>query len=465
MITSEDRINILQVSTSDLGGGAERSAHNLFRIYKERGHKSWLAVGVKKTNNNDIYEFVNNNNKWVQWWDRILTEHNTKISRIRGFGRLLRILRNAGQPMRWIYTQLGVEDFYYPATGKLLRQMPEMPDILHCHNLHGGYFDLRKLPELSIKVPTILNLRDAWLLTGHCALPLNCKRWKTGCGKCPDLSLFPAVKRDATAFNWSKKKEIFRQSRVYVSTPSEWMMNLVQNSFISNSIIESRVIPNGVNTKIFTPKNKSASRHKLDLPETASILMTAGFSLRSNVWKDYETLHAAIISLGKTWRGAELILLVVGDTGHDEKIGNISIKYIPFQNRPEDLADYYCASDIYIHVAKVESFGNVLIEARACGTPVISTAVGGIPEHVRSLGWEGLPKGVKGYELSDANGILINSGDEKSIVKASEVLLNNSEILAGLGRNSIKDVKENYSLDIQANRFIEWYSEILKYEH
>ncbi len=69
--------------------------------------------------------------------------------------------------------------------------------IVQCHNLHGGYFDLRALQWLSARVPTLLTLHDMWTLTGHCAHALGCDRWRTGCGRCPDLKLDPAIRADA----------------------------------------------------------------------------------------------------------------------------------------------------------------------------------------------------------------------------------------------------------------------------
>src|SRR3546814_20191121 len=43
----------------------------------------------------------------------------------------------------------GREPYDYVGTRWLLDRAPERPDILHCHNLHGGYFDLRELARFS----------------------------------------------------------------------------------------------------------------------------------------------------------------------------------------------------------------------------------------------------------------------------------------------------------------------------
>ena len=50
----------------------------------------------------------------------------------------------------------------------------------------------------------------------------------------------------------------------------------------------------------------------MGLPPNAVILMTAAYGARRNVWKDYETLHDALIFLGRAWDGRDLLMLIVG---------------------------------------------------------------------------------------------------------------------------------------------------------
>jgi hypothetical protein len=76
---------------------------------------------------------------------------------------------------------------YFAGTKRL--ELADKPDIVHCHNLHGEYFDLHALDWLSARVPVVITMHDAWLLSGHCVHSLGCGRWETGCGKCPDDSL------------------------------------------------------------------------------------------------------------------------------------------------------------------------------------------------------------------------------------------------------------------------------------
>jgi hypothetical protein len=52
-------LRILQVSTSDIHGGAEKVAWDLFTSYRARGHRSWLAVGQKRSNDPDVLQIPN----------------------------------------------------------------------------------------------------------------------------------------------------------------------------------------------------------------------------------------------------------------------------------------------------------------------------------------------------------------------------------------------------------------------
>jgi glycosyltransferase involved in cell wall biosynthesis len=427
-------LRILQVSTSDLAGGAERSAKNLADAFRAMGHESWLAVGYKRGSDPNTFEIPNDASR------NLLVRATDHLRDVKGLRRIAAMGRKLAEPARTLRTERGVEDFDFPGTQKLLDLPPSNPDIVHVHNLHGGYFDLRVLPALSRRVPTILNLRDAWLMSGHCAFSLDCERWLTGCGDCPDLTLFPAVKRDATALNWQRKREILQNSRVYVTTASQWMMDRVNQSIVATAAIEKRVIPNGVDTRIFFPGDRAAARMRLGIEQDAKVLLVAANGLRNNVWKDYKTLRAAL-EISST---QSIIVIAVGETALTEQIGSIELRFVPFERDPTRLADYYRVANVYLHAARVESFGNVLLEARACGTPIVTTATGGIPEQV--------PEGT---------GMLVPQGDAVAFAAAIDRLLHDRDLREQLAANGLRHVQENFTLQLQAQRFIEWYREIL----
>ena len=107
-----------------------------------------------------------------------------RSGKIKGAGSLGDLLETLAQPRKAIDNFLGREDFNHPGTWRLLDLTTGRPDIVHCHNLHGKYFDLTVLPWLSAKSTTVLTLHDSWLLSGHCAHSFDCARWIVGCGHC-----------------------------------------------------------------------------------------------------------------------------------------------------------------------------------------------------------------------------------------------------------------------------------------
>ena len=80
---------------------------------------------------------------------------------------------------------------------------------------------------LAASVPLVATLHDAWLLTGHCAHPLDSDGWQRGCGRCPHLDTYPPLRRDGTAHNLRRKRAIYAQLQLAVVTPCASLMAMV----------------------------------------------------------------------------------------------------------------------------------------------------------------------------------------------------------------------------------------------
>lgn len=460
-LDSFDRLRVLQVSTMDRGGGAERSAWNLYKAYKHRGHESWLAVGTKRTDDADVLVLSRHRpqSAWKRLSENALRRLQT-VENIRGIWRLQRWLRTWSDP--WLH--IGIEDFNYPGTQQLLDLSHSRPDIVHCHNLHGGYFDLRMLSRLSNEVPVILNLHDAWLLSGHCAHSFDCERWKSGCGHCPDLTLYPAIEGDASAYNWYRKKKIFRKSRLYVTAPSNWLMQKVGQSMLAPAIVESRIIPNGTDLSIFCPGDRRKVRATLGIPDDAKTLLFTANGIQKNIFKDYETMKAAVTKVAQRMKDANLIFIALGEEGPPETIGRAEVRFVPYQKDRRVVACYYQAADLYIHAARAEVCPLAIIEALACGTPVVATGVGGIPEEIKGLE---LPQfslwnsGLNRYGAEEATGVLVPGGDAKAMAEGIVRLLSDNSLRSRLGANAALDAAKRFDLEGQADTFLAWYQEIL----
>jgi glycosyltransferase involved in cell wall biosynthesis len=337
------------VNTSDAGGGAERVSMDLLNGFDSLGTEAWLAVAQKRTNHPRVVTF------YASPEVDYSPAHPIRRARLRARRRL--------------DERIGLEDFNHPYTRHVIDLTGSRPDVLLCNNLHGGYFDLRQLPWLSLRVPIVLRLADGWLFTGHCAVPGNCERWRTGCGRCPDLAAPPSIARDATRINWQRKRWIYARSRVFVTAPSRWMLDRARKSILAPAIAGARVIPNGVDLEIFRPDGAAWTR-----PAVPRLVFAANGGA-ANPNKDFATVRAAARKLD-----GPLELVSVGGTARVEDLGGgVRIRHEP-KLPPDRLADLYRSAVAYVHASAEESFGLTAAEALACGTPVAAASAGGISE-------------------------------------------------------------------------------------
>jgi len=426
-----------------------------------------LAVGSKRSPDSGVLTIPNDNrlNLWSQMCSALGGRLEAFEDKLRGVWRARAWLDAWKNPYRVVHRRLGIEDFNYPGTYELLTLPPLRPDILHCHNLHRDYFDLRALPWLSRQVPVILTLHDPWLLSGHCAYSFDCERWKTGCGTCPDLTIYPAIRRDATAFNWRRKQEVYTKSRLFVATPSRWLMDRVHESMLAPAIIEARVIPNAIDLSTFHACDKGGARATLGIPQDAKVLLFTANGIRRNIRKDYQTMRTAFAQVAERMQGQSLLFIALGEDAPMERIGRAEVHFVPYQKDPEAVARYCQAADVYIHAARVEVWGLTITEALACGTPVVATAVGGIPEQVKGLEASDCrlrSVDLNAYGIQEATGILVPPGDSQEMAKGIERLLSDDSLRLHMGENAAKDARKRFDLNRQVDEYLTWYEELLR---
>ena len=456
-------MKILQVSATDFGGGAAKVAWDLHHTYTAQGNISWLAVGKKKTANIGVVEIPNNKtqNLWEVAAFGVAQHLRNYVGKIPGAGRGANFFRALGRPANTVAYLQGKELFDYPGTRYLLKLVPSIPDVLHAHNLHSKYFDLRLLPQLSQQIPTILTLHDTWLLSGHCAYSVTCSRWEIGCGKCPDLSLYPAVRRDNTAQNWKLKQKLYANSKLYVVTPCKWLMNKVEASMLQQGIVQQAVIHNGVDLDRFSPGDKAAARQKIGLDGDEFIALFVANSVRNNIWKDFATLKRAFELLSARLPHAKIRLICFGDESPQEYAGHIPITFVPHTDNLDQVVDFYRAADVYVHATKADTFPTVILEALACGLPVIATAVDGITEQIKSLcnleKIENFMQPVVESSINEATGALVKRGEAEGLTHWVEQLINNSVLRAELGINARRDAEKRFDFKRQVREYLDWY--------
>ena len=443
-------LRVLHINTQDQGGGAAQVAQNLVGGLRTRNVSAWLAVGKKYTAFDWVLQIPTQNNQsyWAQmclWLEKKLSPWDI---RVRGVGRARRLLRELALGPDAINYWRKVEAFHYPASYALASLPSQIPQIMHAHNLHDHYFDLRALPLLSAQQPLLMTLHDSWLLSGNCAHSFSCERWKTGCGHCPDIHIPPGLSRDTTAVNWQRKQRIYAKSQLYIATPSQWLMKQVEQSILAAAITEARVIPNGVDTTLFCPGDQIAARRSLGIAENMDVLLFAANGIRGNAFKDYASLHLAIelIAKRRSPSARPLLVLALGEAGQTEVWANTQLQFIAHTDNMQQLVQYYQAADLYVHASKADTFPNTVLEAMACGIAVVASHVGGIPEQVSD--------GI--------TGLLVAPENSQALAIAIETLLAQETLRSTMGQAGRKRVLGEFQLSQQIDRYLEWYEAILE---
>jgi len=175
------------------------------------------------------------------------------------------------------------------------------------------------------------------------------------------------------------------------------------------------------------------------------MLVFAANGIRRNIWKDYRTLRASVALVAERLADQHVVFVALGETAPCERIGQAEIRFVPYEKNPESVARYYQAADVYVHAARVDTFPNTVLEALACGVPVVATAVGGIPEQV--------PNGESGF--------LVPPGDAEGMAARIVDLLTHDELRGQMGANAAELARAHFDLDRQADTYVDWYRAIL----
>jgi glycosyltransferase involved in cell wall biosynthesis len=172
------------------------------------------------------------------------------------------------------------------------------PDIVWLHNLHGYYINIEILfawIKTRPKMQVFWTLHDCWAFTGHCAYftAANCEKWKHHCGNCSQKRDYPAsYLAENSSRNFDRKRTAFQGiPNMTIITPSQWLADLVKQSFLGEYSIEVR--HNHINTNIFRP-TPSDFRERYGLQEKIIILGVAGVWSRRKGLEDLVRLASML---------------------------------------------------------------------------------------------------------------------------------------------------------------------------
>ncbi len=314
-------------------------------------------------------------------------------------------------------------------------------EIVNFHIMHSGYFSYLALPTLSEGKPLVITLHDMWNFTGHCAYSYDCSKWKSGCGQCPDLGVYPPIERDSTRLEWKLKNWVYEHSDITVIAPSKWLTEQAQQSMLNRFPIHC--IPYGLDLKTYQPIDQNDCRSALGIPKNKYVLMFAAFSLEDSR-KGGDLLASALRKLPDSLKKNCFLLMIGGGIGsNDIDIPSLELGYVS-NERFKAIA--YSAADLFIFPTRADNLPLVLQESMACGTPMITFDVGGVSDLVRS--------GETGF-TADAEDV---EGFRDAIVN----LLEDSELRLIMRKRCREIAEAEYSLPLQAERYLKVYQELLE---
>ncbi len=194
-----------------------------------------------------------------------------------------------------------------------------------------------------------------------------------------------------------------KDGRCVLISPSAWLRALVR----SVDAGPCEAWPNPLDLEVFHPAPRASIRRELELGQEESLFLAAaenladprkGIDLLEETWKQIREIPG--VRLGLIGRNCPPVLR------NDPRVTDFG----PIDSEKR-VAELMAAADLFVHPAKVESYGLVLEEAQACGTPVVAFAGGGVGETLEAgkTGWL-LPDRSAGTLVGLLQTILANRG-------------------------------------------------------
>lgn len=232
-------------------------------------------------------------------------------------------------------------------------------DVVHLHWI-AGFVDY---PRFFARVhkPIVWTLHDANPMLGGFHYPGDVERNRAALGEL-DLDL----KRHKEAW-------IAQAENLTVIAPSRWMLGLSESSvaFAGRPHVH---VPYGLDTETFSPRLAALGRSTFGLPEGARVVALTAADLR-NRRKGLDLFVEAV-------RGMQLpedvVVVALGEGG----LAAGRMRAIGPVDDARAMASFLAAADVVVVPSREDNFPNVVIESLSCGTPVVATPAGGIPEAV-----------------------------------------------------------------------------------
>ena len=348
-------MKILQINTTVNSGSTGRIAEDIGKTLISEGHESYIAFG--RGNQNSVSKLIKIGSKL----DFYLHLIRSLFTDRHGFGSKR-------------------------ATKRFLKQIDVIkPDAIGLHNIHGYYLNVEILFKYikDKNIPILWTFHDCWPFTGHCSYNLDCDNCKNCQRKYPTSIFLNQVTR-----NYKDKKLIFNKvNKLQIVTPSIWLKDLAQQSFLKYPV---HCINNGIDLNQFKPsENYKKLKEKLHLKNKKIILGVASTWDKRKGLDDFVQLASVI--------DTSYQIILIGLTSAQIQVLPKNIMGVQRTESIAELANYYSMAAVYVNPTHKDNFPTTNIEALACGTPVITYDTGGSPEAIDAQTGKIITKGdVKG---------------------------------------------------------------------
>lgn len=421
-------MKVVHLNTSDVGG-AGIAAKNLHLALLEKNIASTFVSKFQLGDSFKAHEILKNEEqKWfaLRLYDKI---KNSALSRLK--------LNESIESYYLKGHSSDHEHFSFPWSDlepETLSSIAEA-DIIHLHWVSDGFIDPRKIFKLQNK-KFVWTLHDMNPFTGGCHHNDGCEKFKDNCNYCFQLS---GTRNEYLSYSILKyKNEALRDianDQLKVITPSSWLVNQSKSSAILKRF-DHQVIRNmhdfdgaEVNT------NGLKQKYKIDENETVFIFVAHHFD---NPRKGLKVLLEAIREL----KNQNIKVIAIGEK-NDSMFRYDKIIQFGYVKDKSVLKELYTLADAFILPSIAENFPNTIVESLLCGTPVIASNVGGIPE-----------------QITKENGLLVNLMDVEDWKQKLTWFIENKQ---EFDRESIKQkAKSDYNTESILDLHIKLYEQLLK---